>query len=655
MNKRKALHPDDAASQSKVSRGYQSVLCHGGSFEPTTLSSATECDSRFGSSLHLIGSNRSDIDVTASLRSSQPTPQHARIYENIIAADNTRQINGDVHGDVYFGDVQSHPNDISMSMWSFRKSSETLTAPHNIENPLDLLPYAAQAPFDSYDKQHAPLCLPDTRVDVLNEIIAWADGQDERWIFWLNGWAGTGKSTIARTIAHRYSEQGRLGASFFFSRGGGDVNHAGKFFASIAVQLANTSQALKSYICKAIEAQRDIASKGLGHQWRHLVLQPLSRLDGNSPHLLLLVVDALDECGDDSDIRAIVQLLAEARSLKTVQLRVLITSRPEIPIRYCFYQISETQRQDFTLHNISPSIVSHDIAIFLEHSFGNIRQERAFSRYWPGEQAITHLVRKSGGLFIWAATACRFIGEGRQFIGKRLSTVLQGDATATAPEKQLNDIYLKVLESSISHNYDDKEKEDLCQSLRSTLGAIVILFSPLSVVSLARLLHTPQKDVDQTLEDLHSILDIPEDQAHYIRLHHPSFRDFLLNKDRCSDPNFYVDEKTAHAAIVDHCIQLMSSKLKRDICDLRAPGICVREVQTSRINQFLSEDLQYACRYWVQHLQESEAQLDDNGKVYDFLRIHLLHWLEALSLVGKTSEGVLAISHLESIVMVSGI
>ena len=60
------------------------------------------------------------------------------------------------------------------------------------------------------------------------DIITWADAQDERCIFWLNGWAGAGKSTIAHTIARRYYEQGRLGASIFFSRGSRDVSHAGK-------------------------------------------------------------------------------------------------------------------------------------------------------------------------------------------------------------------------------------------------------------------------------------------------------------------------------------------------------------------------------------------------------------------------------------------
>jgi hypothetical protein len=36
-----------------------------------------------------------------------------------------------------------------------------------------------------------------------------------------------------------------------------------------------------------------------------------------------------------------------------------------------------------------------------------------------------------------------------------------------------------------------------------------------------------------------------------------------------------------------------------------------------------------------------------------FLCQHLLHWLEALSWMGKTSEGVLAINTLESYIQVS--
>src|SRR5450432_4185996 len=91
--------------------------------------------------------------------------------------------------------------------------------------------------------------------------MAWADGPRDKCIFWLDGLAGTGKSTIARTVAHRYFEQKRLGASFFFSRGGGDVSHAGKFFTSTAVQLANNVPSLQQHICDAVTERKDIASQ----------------------------------------------------------------------------------------------------------------------------------------------------------------------------------------------------------------------------------------------------------------------------------------------------------------------------------------------------------------------------------------------------------
>ena len=265
------------------------------------------------------------------------------------------------------------------------------------------MPYAVEAPFNSNQRQHEPTCLPKTRVDLVREIYNWADGQDERTIFWLNGLAGTGKSTIARTVARRYFDQRRLGASFFFSRGGGDVGHAGKFVTSIALQLANSIPSLHQHICDAITERRDITSQSLRDQWQQLVLRPLSKLGENgcqSSHVL--VVDALDECDNDNNIRIIIHLLAEAQLLKTFRLRVFLTSRPEIPIRYEFYQIPDVEHQDFVLHNISPSIVDRDISIFFKYNLRLIGQEHSLDARWPGEKIIRRLVQISSGLFIWA-------------------------------------------------------------------------------------------------------------------------------------------------------------------------------------------------------------------------------------------------------------
>jgi hypothetical protein len=116
-----------------------------------------------------------------------------------------------------------------------------------------------------------------------------------------------------------------------------------------------------------------------------------------------------------------------------------------------------------------------------------------------------------------------------------------------------------------------------------------------------------------------------------------------------------VDEKETHGALAETSVRLMSSNLKRDICDLRAPGALANEVDSCRVEECLPAELQYACRYWVQHLQRSEIKLLEDGQTHVFLREHLLHWLEALSLMGKASEGVLAITTLESVVDVSAL
>jgi len=466
--------------------------------------------------------------------------------------------------------------------------------------------------------------------------------------------AGTGKSTIAHTVARDYFEKGQLAASFFFTKGGGDVGNASKFVTTIALQIAMHILPIQRHIRDAVTEHSNIASQSLADQWRQLVLGPLSKLDDSNTYpLYLMVIDALDECEGENYVQTIIQLLAEARSLKKVRLRVLITSRPEVPIRYGFCQIPDAEHRNFILHGIEATVVDHDISIFLEHELRRIGQGRKLDPGWPGEQVISLLVQKASGLFIWAATACRFICQGKRFVLKRLEMMLQGDRSITAPEKHLNEIYLTVLENSIYQDYTEHEREEQYNMLREILGSIVILSSPLSANALATLLHMPKQDVEQTLEELHAILDIPEDRYRPLRLHHPSFRDFLLDKDRCGELHFWVDERQAHQTLAANSIQLMSNSLKEDICGIGAPGILVVDIESSFVEQCLPLELKYACLYWIQHLQKSGAPLYDDDEVHQFLQAHLLHWLEALSWMRKISEGILAITSLESIALVS--
>jgi hypothetical protein len=466
--------------------------------------------------------------------------------------------------------------------------------------------------------------------------------------------AGTGKSTIAHTVARAYFEQGRLAASFFFSRGGGDIGNARKFVTTITVQLAMYILPVQQYIRDAVTERGNITSQSLTDQWRQLVLRPLSKLgDSNTYPSYIIVIDALDECEGENDIRIILRLLAEVQSLKKVKLRVLITSRPEVPIRYGFCQIPDSEHRDFILHDIEASIVDHDISIFLDHEMGSIGRERSLGASWPGEQALRQLVLNANGLFIWAATACRFIREGRWYAAERLSMTLAGSTSTLAPEHHLNNVYMTVLKGTVYEEYLEEEKQAMYSLLKQVLGTIVVLYSPMSVNSLCVLLYLPKVAIERGLADLYAILDIPEDQSRPLRLHHPSFRDFLLNSDRCKNLNFWVDETQAHRTLAESCIRLMSASLKQDICGLDTPGALVADIESSRVERSLPPEVQYACLYWIQHFHKSGAQLRDDDHVYQFLQEHLLHWLEALGWMKKLSEGIHAITSLESITAVS--
>ena len=97
----------------------------------------------------------------------------------------------------------------------------------------------------------------------------------------------------------------------------------------------------------------------------------------------------------------------------------------------------------------------------------------------------------------------------------------------------------------------------------------------------------------------------------------------------------------------------MSNSLKQDVCRQEAPSTLVANVESSHIEHYLPPDVKYACLYWIQHLQKSNAQLSDNDEVHYFLQEHFLHWLEALGWMRKASEGIYAITSLESIAVVS--
>jgi hypothetical protein len=186
------------------------------------------------------------------------------------------------------------------------------------------------------------------------------------------------------------------------------------------------------------------------------------------------------------------------------------------------------------------------------------------------EQPIRHIV--------WAYVAYGFLRGG--FAEERLCTLVEGGSYdgASTPETHLSDLYITVLKTSIRSSYVAREKLKHYTLLRTILGTIVTIFSPLSIGSLSSVLLMPRQTIDPILQHLHATLDIPKDPGSPVRLHHPSFRDFLLDKMRCTDAEFWVNEKVAHQTLAFNCIQLMSSSRKQDICGFNAPGVSLSNI-----------------------------------------------------------------------------
>ncbi|KAH0537945.1 hypothetical protein FGG08_005395 [Glutinoglossum americanum] len=519
------------------------------------------------------------------------------------------------------------------------------------DRQISKLPYANNAAFNSQLWEQKPQCLPETRVQLRRQIEAWSKSPHAECIFWLKGMAGTGKSTIARTMARSFAAQKRLAASFFFSRGGGDLGNANKFFTTIAAQLAVTTPSLRSHISRIISEDSLIISRGLEEQWKKLILQPFSHLKDTAlqSQIFVLVIDALDECEGEDDVRLILRFLAETGALEGVQLRVFITSRPETPIRFGFRKLPKDTHRGFALHDVDEVITRHDISLFLYYELEDIRKEHEIDQGWPNKHSIELLVHDAKGLFIYAATACRFIRSSKPPPPEdRLSLLLQGSTASKSPAGELDKIYTQVLEHSVIGDSDSEEKEELTKQFREIVGPIVILFDTLACNPLAELIHIPKRTVLAVLSNLHSVLDVPEGQTSPIQLLHPSFRDFLLNEARCVEPKFWIEQKTVHRDMFLGCIRVMSKHLKKDICKLVRPGILTGEVDRSVIERYIPPEVQYGCRYWVDHLVRSGLALHHGDEVCLFFQKHYLHWLEALGLLGRMSDGVLMVRALES-------
>ena len=508
--------------------------------------------------------------------------------------------------------------------------------------------------FDSHDEEHNARCLAGTRVGILEQINRWAERHDSEQIFWLHGGAGTGKSTISRTVAYNLHERDRLGASFFFKRGEGNRSKANRLFTTIAAQLAQKSSSIRSGVIETLNKIPTIAHKSLSQQFDELILKPLCENKHDTGANLITVIDALDEIDNDRDIRTVLNLFRGLGQLSSgMRLRLVVTSRPEVPVRLGFSEMTKETHRDITLHEVDPPIIEHDIALYMNHELASIRDSRttpSLPEDWPGQEAVCALVRGAVPLFIFAATICRFIGDPKGNPKSRLRKILYHQSQALG--SKLDQTYQPVLEQLLMDQSQSSEEGEFEQYME-LIGSIVLLADPLSAKSVSTLLRMDYEDVCIRLDWLHSVLSVSQDPDAPIRPLHLSFREFLVDPRKRNKSNFWVDKCRVHESLATRCIELLSEpgRLKHDICNLELPGARRADISNQTIQDAIPAEVAYACRYWVYHAHYSSQRINE-GLIHNFIYKHLLHWIEAISWLGDAAGIVEQINTLRIIIKV---
>ncbi|OCH90177.1 WD40 repeat-like protein [Obba rivulosa] len=489
----------------------------------------------------------------------------------------------------------------------------------------------------------ARTCLADTRRKDLERILRWVDDSSGSSVYWLTGVAGCGKSTIAHTVAKVLNDSHRLGASFFFDRNDASLNNSRLFCTTIASQLARYDSSLKEAILDAIKQDPGIDGRPLPNQMGPLVSSIMKKVQLSVP--LVMVIDALDESGTPDSRKELMAMLRKELPTLSAHAKILITSRDEDDIRIVLPSDASQHPHRADVKDETQT----DVRLYIQAQLLEVGPRYPHLQNWPGAEDIDRLAHRADGLFIWASVACSFILDGPdQDPVAHLETIVSTDPAERArAESSLDTLYLAILR----RRPIDKD------NFRYFMGSIIMLKDPLAPIDLNGLLGLETKNAkpdkrllladgtkirlttcEGIIASLASILS-SGGSGMPVRIVHASIFDFLVNRDRSDE--FYIDMELTHHLLVDRCIVRMRSVLHRDICELRDPSKLNREFPDidNRIVRCVPGDVMYACRFWTSHLVTIRNPTESLvSTVTDFMMLHLLHWLEVMSLLGRARD-----------------
>jgi hypothetical protein len=488
--------------------------------------------------------------------------------------------------------------------------------------------YAKNVGFDS-DKQ----CLPGTRVALLDELVDWInspDGENTPRVLFFSATAGFGKSAIAHTIAWHFHNLGRLGSSYCFDQAD-QTNRSIKYlFRTISLNLSDLDPGWKHTLCAVVAGSHAVrATQGLEDQFNKFIVMPAADLATVGP--IVIVIDALDECGSPDKRELLLDMLIERAAEWPKNFQILITTRPERDIIKALHRIHQDPYIKYIKHkHVDPeemkNLTELDLFLYIESKLSNISE---LEDKLPKGEWCSVLVKRSEGLFQWAAVACQDIRNpyGGDSSYERLKFFLETGSG-------LDELYSAVLNQAFHRN-----GSRVMDRYRSVMGRILTAKEPLFLSTLSKMhVNNPawMDEVKAIIEPLGCLLSGVIDNDVAIKPLHSSFYDYLTSQ----SGKFFINIDDAEKEFAITTLHILRTELHFNICQLPTSYKANDDLEVNILQQAkekISSQLIYACCFFAAHLlcvSSSDQVLED---LHYFFHCEFLSWLEVLSITSKIS------------------
>ena len=489
-------------------------------------------------------------------------------------------------------------------------------------------------------------CMDGTRQSLLNQIMDWVankSGQENvlhRNAYWFYGSPGIGKTSLAHSICASLHGRKHLAGAFFCRRDDPNLSEPMNILPTFIHKLAILFPPFRTIVANHLRDDPNLTPESMEDS---LFLKFIRSLPRQPEHTLVFVIDALDECGDAQSRTRLLEVLTNAAA-QALWLKIIVTSRTEVDIQEFFDTLTQSSYLQYDL--ATDQEAGADLRAFARHQFDLVVKFWHLPTPWPEESDFDKAISRASGLFIFIKTLVLALKQCEN-PKKSLEAALQ-DSAGTGLES-LFELYARILKSQIVHN---------SAGFQRVIGVLLATapYRALCDETTAELAGVENFLVKRWVDALSSLLYRDEATNNGIRVRHLSVYDFFRS-DRCS---YQLNVRDADVQLGIACLKTMTTQLRFNICKLDDSRLANEDVRDlpSRVEQNISDALQYSCLHWLDHLCFPPANRDQRMLVFGSLKeffegLYPLFWVEVLSIMGMVPIGVPSLRGLLSWVRVS--